>query len=197
MKTTTIQTTKMRLVKSDKEKDRDQENVEIECGRDDSDVEMNDPDSQTRHVDIESESDSESEVQTSRKRRRSQPTLRSSKRRKKSGRGAVTFGALDFIVDQESNSDFDPHTVSESEFSENEEDEDSDEEFVDEDVARMQDSIRISKQEQRRWEKRDKLTSVLKAKALFSIHLAGTTREESSRWYGRSYFDIWTKYGRV
>ena len=37
-------------------------------------------------------------------------------------------------------------------------------------------------QEQRRWEKRDKLTSVLKAKTLHSIHLP--TREEGSRWYG-------------
>jgi len=169
-----------------KEKNRDEGDEEMECSRDDSNVEMNDPDSVgMRDNDIESESDSESEVQTSRKRHRPQTMLRSSKRHKKS---AVISGALDFIVDRESNSDFDPDAASQSEFSEDEDkdkDKDSDEEFVDEDIARMQDSSRISKQEQRRWEKRDKLTSVLKAKTLYSIHLAGTTREESNRWYGR------------
>jgi hypothetical protein len=71
---------------------------------------------------------------------------------------------------------------------------DSDEEFVDEDVARMQDSSRISEQEQRRWEKRDKLTSVLKAKALYSIHLAGTTRKETNRWYGRKLRQVVHQY---
>ena len=114
--------------------------------------------------------------------------LRSSKRHKKS---AVISGALDFIVDRESNLDFDPDAASESEFSE---DEDSDEEFVDEDVARMQDSSRISKQEQRRWEKRDKLTSILKAKTLYSIYLAGTTREKSNRWYGRKQWQVILQY---
>jgi hypothetical protein len=85
---------------------------------------------------------------------------------------------------------------SESEFSdpENEEDEDSDEELVDEDIARMQDLSRISKREQRRWEKRDKLTSVLKAKVLYSIHLAGNTREESNRWYGKKLRQVVLQY---
>jgi hypothetical protein len=107
-----------------KEKNRDEGDEEMECSRDDSDVEMNNPDSVgMRDNDIESESDSESEVQTSRKRHRPQTMLGSSKRHKKS---AVISGALDFIVDRESNSDFDPDAALESEFSEDEEDEDSD-----------------------------------------------------------------------
>ena len=93
---------------------------EMECCGDESDVEMNDLDCQPQNKtwrgnNFEQESDSESEVQAGRKRRGSQPLLRSSKRRKTSGRlGGAIFGTSIFVdSDRESNSE--PESDSESE----------------------------------------------------------------------------------
>jgi len=59
------------------------------------------------------------------------------------------------------------------------------EEWVDEDVERMGVGVCVRKRDLRRWSKWDTLTSVSKAKALFSIHLAGTSKEEKKQWHGK------------
>jgi hypothetical protein len=84
----------------------------------------------------------------------------------------------------DSNSNYLDPDYSNSDDDDDDDDVSEDEELIGEDIEIMQAGCRISKREQKRWAKWGTVTSVLKAKDLFSIHIAGTSKEDRELWHG-------------
>jgi hypothetical protein len=143
-----------------------------------------DPDSE----DTESE---EACVGRKRNRPNKQSSIQSGKRRRvlvnketDSETDAIySSGGKNLGLDDSDFSDF--SEASDDDDSGNDSEDEGEEEWMDEDVEKMRAGGRVSKRDQRRWAKWGTLTSVSKAKTLFSIHLAGTTKKEQTRWHGK------------
>jgi Orsellinic acid/F9775 biosynthesis cluster protein D len=134
--------------------------------------------------DADSEDNESEEAHVGEKRNRARPSIQSGKRRKvNSWSDSETDDPGD--LNDPDFSDFSQAEASDDDVSGD--DSGDEEDWVDDDVERVRSgvSVRVSKRDQQRWEKWGTLTSVSRAKALFSIHVAGTTQEAQKQWHGK------------